>query len=139
MHEKVGKMLKRKVHTLITNPVGVLVKYTRWNKLIAHLRGLLPPNNNENYDKHWNYASFKDKIVLDLGADYGSTASYFLWRGAKQVIAVEGSKEFADALRKNFENNPKVIPIELFIKSPVDIEEYELTLLNCQNLQKVKE
>jgi len=147
------KMLKQKFRTLLTNPLGVLKKYH--DKMILRLTGQLQPLYNENYDKHWNYVFFKDKIVLDLGADYGSTASYFLHRGAKRVIAVEGNKQFAEALRENFKKNMRVTPIELFIRSPsdvddlisqyapdvvkVDIEGYELTLLQCQNIQKVRE
>lgn len=148
-------MLKRKLHTLFTNPIGVFEKYTRWNRLVARLRGLLPPIANESYDRHWYYVSFKDKIVLDLGADYGSTSSYFLWRGAKHVVAVEANKELAEALRKNFRNDVRVTPMERFIQTSedidaiiaqytpdivkMDIEGYELSLLSCKNTEKVKE
>lgn len=130
-------------------------KYTRWNTLVARSRRILPPIFNENYDKHWNHVAFKGKVVLDLGADYGSTASYFLWRGAKHVIAVEGDRQLAEALRRNFEKNKRVTPVELFVNSPsdidnlidqyapdvakVDIEGYELNLYGCRNIEKVKE
>lgn len=101
-------MLKWKLYTLLTNPTGVLLKYTRRNNirniLLNVARGTLP-SFGEDYDKHWNYLNFKGKKILDLGADYGSTASYFLWQGAKQVIAVERNEEFAEALRKTFEKN----------------------------------
>lgn len=146
-------MLKQKFHTLVTNPSSVLEKYSY--KLILRLTRRLPPLCNENYDEHWNYVSFKDKIVLDLGADYGSTASYFLYRGAKKVVAVEGNEQFAEALQKNFKGNVRVTPIKLFIKSAedidnliiqylpdivkMDIEGYELSLLKCKNIQRVKE
>ncbi|MEM2995027.1 MAG: hypothetical protein QXI91_03285 [Candidatus Bathyarchaeia archaeon] len=86
------------------------MKYTRRNNirniLLNVARGTLP-SFGEDYDKHWNYLNFKGKKILDLGADYGSTASYFLWQGAKQVIAVERNEEFAEALRKTFEKNPE--------------------------------
>lgn len=147
------KMLRQKLRTFVTNPLGVLEKYR--DKLIYRLTGRLQPIHNEDYDKHWNYVSFKNKVVLDLGADYGSTASYFLYRGAKRVVAVEGNEQFAKALWKNFKKNNKVTPIELFINSSsdidnlinqytpdvikVDIEGCELSLLSCQNIEQVKE
>jgi len=55
------------------------------------LREILPIFN-EDYNECWGCVSYKDKTVLDLGADYGSTVYYFLKNGAKKVIAVEGDK-----------------------------------------------
>ena len=41
-------------------------------------------------DTHWGWLDVEGKVVLDVGADYGSTADFFLQRGAARVIAVEG-------------------------------------------------
>jgi predicted rRNA methylase YqxC with S4 and FtsJ domains len=78
---------------------------------------------NENYDLHWNYTSFKDKLVLDIGADYGTTAEFFLKKGAKKVIAVEGDEYLAGSLLKRCKNSKKAIGIHKFISSKKDIEE----------------
>lgn len=129
-----AEIVKCKLHTLFLDPKGVYVKYKNQFKnkhrfrvylkdsyrFLAH--GVLRPLvTNEDYDLHWNFLSFKDKKILDLGADYGSTASYFLWKGAKQVIAVEGDHKLASKLKENFSNNNKVITIEKIINDPQDI------------------
>ncbi len=62
------------------------------------------------YLKHWSL-SVKDRIVLDIGADKGSTADFFLRQGAKQVIAVEGVKETYLELEENAKKIPGIIPI----------------------------
>ncbi|MGB9675844.1 MAG: hypothetical protein ACPL0C_01475 [Candidatus Bathyarchaeales archaeon] len=79
----------------------------------------------------------------------------FFISAQKKVVAVEGDRQFFEALRRNFFKNKRVVPIGLFIKSSsdidnlisqyapdvvkVDIEGHELTLLQCQNIWKVKE
>src|SRR3990170_8039302 len=63
----------------------------------------------ENYNVHWKYTSFKGKVILDLGADVGSTAKFFLKNGARRVIAVEGNDKNAYQLFHNYQNNNKVV------------------------------
>lgn len=138
------EVLIRKFHTLISNPIGVYRKYTR--KFVYKLLGRIPPIYDEDYNRHWNFTSFRNKIILDLGADYGSTAYYFLKKGASKVIAVEGDKQLAEKLMRNFQNDRRVICINCFITDEeqisdlissyhpdlikVDIEGYEKLLLN---------
>jgi len=81
------------------------------------------PLYNENYDECWGYVSYKDKTVLDLGADYGSTAYYFLKKGAIKVIAVEGDKSFSLRLAQNYGKNSRVVCILKWISCSKDIEE----------------
>ncbi|MDG6998460.1 MAG: 50S ribosomal protein L11 methyltransferase [Nitrososphaerota archaeon] len=49
----------------------------------------------------WYGSDFKDKIVLDVGAGNGETASFFFNRGAKMVIAVECDEKALSYLRHN--------------------------------------
>jgi len=143
----------RKIRTLFSNPVGVLRKYSR--KVFIKLKGGIPPVFGEDYNLHWNFTSFKNKVVLDLGADYGSTAYYFLQKGALKVIAVEGDPNLASKLKANSKRFQKIVPVELFIDNPekieklishhrpdlvkVDIEGYERLLLNVNNIADVNE
>ncbi len=147
--------MSRKINTLLTNPIGVLIKYKR--RLLYRYHGVIPPPRDEDYDHHWNYVSFKNKTVMDLGADFGSTPSYFLYRGADHVIAVEGDPSLASKLCDNFVGDRRVIPIELMINhssdisslitqySPdivkIDVEGAEANLLECpdETLRSVKE
>jgi precorrin-6B methylase 2 len=117
-------------------------------------RGIIPPIYLEDYDSHWGFTDFKNKVILDLGADYGSTAYYFLQKGAGMVIAVEGNDELFEKLKRNFKDNPKVIPIHMKISRgqqveelidkyrpdlvKVDIEGAEIYILNA-DVKKVKE
>lgn len=62
--------------------------------------------------------SYQGKKVLDVGADVGSTADFFLRRGAARVIAVEGNKEYYQKLTGNARRVPGISPVFLVIKSP---------------------
>ena len=150
------KVIFRKVHTLRLNPVGVYRKYVGKTKAkVIKLSGGVPPIYGEDYKVHWGFTSFKGKIVLDLGADCGSTAYYFLHSGARRVVAVEGNPQLASLLRKYSQRDGRVVPVELFIDDPaeieglirryspdlvkVDIEGSEKHLLGVSNIVQVKE
>ena len=111
----------------------------------------------EGYEDHWNYTEFKDKIILDLGADYGSTASWFFKKGAKKVISVECDRNRFSQLIENFGEDQDVVCIkekvntkeqfnDLVTKYSPDItkvdiegsEEFFLTMVNDE-LRRVKE
>jgi hypothetical protein len=117
------KKVLKKLHTLFSDPVGVYFKYVgRMETMLIKLKGGVPPIYGENYNRHWGYTTFKNKVVLDLGADYGSTAYYFLGKGAKKVIAVEGDRTRAEKLASNFKKDERVIPITGFIKKAEQID-----------------
>ena len=48
------------------------------------------------YDYLWSYGSinWKGKVVLDIGADIGSSAIFFLMNGAKAVYLIENNDEY---------------------------------------------
>ena len=62
--------------------------------------------------------SYQGKKVLDVGADVGSTADFFLRRGAQLVIAVEGNKNYYEKLLENARKVPGIKPVFLYIKDP---------------------
>jgi hypothetical protein len=91
----------------------------------------------EDYDKHWGFTNFKDKRVLDVGADVGSTPSYFLSKGAVEVVAVSGKGEF-DGLEANhikYQWFGKVILVNMWLSSIFDfgdlISKYRPDILKC--------
>ncbi len=108
------------------------------------------------YEKHWSL-DVKDKVILDIGADRGSTADYFLCHGAKHVIAVEGHYQTYLELEENSKKIPEITPVyqliccyggfEELIKKykpdlvKVDIEGGELhfTRVDAELLRSVKE
>jgi hypothetical protein len=146
-------MVSKKIKTLFSNPLGVYEKYSVKIKYKI-MRWGIAPIYNESYDKHWNFTSFENKVILDLGADYGSTAYYFLRKGASKVIAVEGNPQLASKLKFNSQKFKKIVPLENFIDNSekienlisdyhpdlvkVDIEGYEKLLTNI-DVTKVKE
>jgi predicted RNA methylase len=89
----------------------------------------------ESYDEHWKYLSFKNKNILDIGADYGSTVSYFIKLGASKVVAIEGNPKLASDLKKNYEGNNNVVCIEKFIRKSEDVdrllETYRPDVVKC--------
>jgi hypothetical protein len=107
---------QRRVRAFFKNPKGALKSYC-WTVLRK-----VPPLGYENYGWHWNYLSFSEKTVLDLGADYGSTADYFLRHGANAVIAVDGNKVYADKFRQLLGNNKRIVYVNKWIGSGTDID-----------------
>ena len=76
----------------------------------------LKPAYDEDYDTLWDTIDYTDKVVMDIGADYGSTADYILRHGAKMVICVEKDMIFYRRLEDNVELlDNKIIPIHLNI------------------------
>ena len=162
-----NSLVFKKIKTLFSNPLGVHQKYkgklkceiVRLSKgklkceIVRLRRGILPIYG-EDYDMHWNFTSFENKVVFDLGADYGSTAYYFLRKGALRIIAVEGDPQLASKLKFNSQRFKGIVPIQTFIDSSekiekliceyhpdlvkVDIEGYEKLLTNI-DVTKVKE
>lgn len=76
------------------------------------------------YDRTWGKATYTNKVVLDIGADVGSTADYFLQKGASKVIAVEADENYFRGLLENCRRPEfsSVEPLLLKVCSPEDIE-----------------
>ena len=92
-------------------------------KIAVHkiMSGEIPPIHQEKYADEYACADVNGKVVLDLGADVGSTAQFFIKRLAKQVIAVEGSGACFPLLCANSGKIGNVTPVKLFISSPAQV------------------
>ncbi|WP_161952087.1 FkbM family methyltransferase [Thermoplasma sp. Kam2015] len=53
----------------------------------------------------YSYFDYKDKVVIDVGAQTGDSVLYFYMRGARKVIAFEPLPHNFDVLKKNIELN----------------------------------
>lgn len=74
----------------------------------------------EDFKWHWGFVNWKNKSILDLGADIGSTAECFLDAGSNKVIAVEGNKNLYDQLSKYAKTNQMTVPIHRYIANKDD-------------------
>ena len=81
--------------------------------------------------------SFKDKVVLDIGASTGGFTDCALQHGAKRVYAVDvGSNQLDETLR----NNPKVVSLEntnildTDIKEKIDYLVMDVSFVSILNL-----
>ena len=70
----------------------------------------------ENYETEYGFVDYRNKRVLDVGADVGSTADFFLRKGAREVVAVEGNKKFYKKLKINAQKIKGITPVFLWIK-----------------------
>jgi hypothetical protein len=77
----------------------------------------------EDYEKSYGKADYKDKIILEIGADIGSTAYFFLTKGARKIISVEGNEKSYNFLLKNVNGMEEIVPVLKMIKSTDDIRE----------------
>ena len=59
-------------------------------------------------DKEYNIVNVRGKVVLDIGAYIGDSVLYWLWRGAKLVIAVEPVPEHYELLLRNTKDQPVI-------------------------------
>lgn len=133
------------------------VRIYRFNKLVKDYRELCVTLKDGwilNYESaeimareypEWKYYlppfSLKNKVVLDIGADCGSTARYFILNGAKIVICVENNEDCIKYLEYNYcKNKIVVIPHSFDYKMllelnydycKMDIEGYEALLINA--------
>jgi len=82
----------------------------------------LPPISGSNFARDYGFVDYRGKVVLDVGADYGSTAAFFLRKGASNVIAVEGNTTYFQQLAANVMEVAEVIPVYLGICSADDFE-----------------
>jgi hypothetical protein len=106
------------------------------------------------YDYIWSYGSidWKKKIVLDIGADIGSSALFFLMNGAGQVLMVENNPMYnteysklkrerimGGLLDKSLLIDPIMLQLRYFDVLKMDCEGCELWLLTEELLNKSKE
>ena len=77
------------------------------------------PIYSEDYSHHWPL-DVKGKTVIDIGADYGSTAYYFMSKGAIRVICVEGNPTLYRQLQANMRFLPNCVSVYRNIQSPAD-------------------
>jgi hypothetical protein len=61
-----------------------------------------------NIERMYGSLDYTGKVVLDIGADYGTTARYFLERGAERVIVSEKNPEWIAMLEEYAESEPRL-------------------------------
>jgi predicted RNA methylase len=92
-------------------------------------------NPDEDYSAHWRTLKITNETILDLGADYGTTADYFLRMGAKNIVAVESEKEIFGGLFEYGQRNLLVKAIHKKVESGKDIntllKRWQPTVVKC--------
>jgi len=74
------------------------------------------------YEGEYGFVNYKGKVVLDIGADYGTTAAYFLRKGALRVVAVEADDSCFGMLVKNAVGESRVEAVHCVVSSPEQFE-----------------
>ena len=71
----------------------------------------------EDFEQHWGFLDIRGKVVMDFGADVGSTPSFFLGKEAKRVIAISGKEDFDGLVNniKKFGWGNKVVALNRWI------------------------
>jgi len=71
---------------------------------------------------HWGWLHVAGKTVLDVGADYGSTADFFLEQGALRVVAVEADPKLFRRLAALAAEDARIEAVEMRVSSVHDWE-----------------
>jgi len=99
------------------------------------------PLHRANYEVHWGPIDYKGKVILDIGADYGSTADFFLRKGAMKVIAVERDQGYFERLCARSLGQPEIVPVSKDMVAPTDflalLEEYDVDIMkvDCEGCE----
>ncbi len=91
-------------------PPKLAYLWSEYKLLLSHV--------DEDYQDLYGFVDYKDKAVLDVGADYGSTASFFFEKGAQIVYGVEKNKWMIRKMRRNTKRMNNLVPIELDVSCP---------------------
>ena len=105
------------------------------------------PNNVlwSHYENEYGYLIVKDKVILDIGADVGTSADYFLQQGAKKIYAIEGEDYHYQPLLKNIIKQgwqEVVIPEQMMVCSADNfktlIEKYpaDIVKIDCEGCER---
>jgi len=78
----------------------------------------------EDREADWGFLDVEGKVVLDIGADYGSTAAYFLNKSARKVICIESYDSDYAALAVLAEKEPRIEAFHRHVASAADLEEF---------------
>ena len=95
---------------------------------------VIAPDIPEDFSVLWP-ADYQGKTVLDIGADRGSTASYFLRNGARFVICVEGDPNKLRQLEANLPSLRNAKAVSKWISNSSDMT--ELLWLNSADIVKI--
>ncbi len=60
------------------------------------------------YEEMYGSMDYEGKVVLDIGADYGTTATWFLEQGAKRVLVSEKNPEWYEQLVALAVEDPRI-------------------------------
>lgn len=106
---------------------------------------IMPEWGGENYEGLYGDADYKDKDVLDIGADWGSTAYWLLGRGAKYILAVEIDPQLYRALVHNLEQDNLIgrIDPQLGVSDSGSLEEilaghnFDIAKIDCEGCEEL--
>ena len=91
------------------------------------------------FEKDYEFLNVRNKIVIDIGANIGDTAIYFILMGAKKVIGLEPSQEIFKHAEKNLKLNNLSSQINLFLagcsnsKTSIELDYAEQISKNIEN------
>ncbi|MGC8588904.1 MAG: hypothetical protein ACP5LI_07775 [Hydrogenobaculum sp.] len=89
------------------------------------------------YDYIWSYGKifWYDKVVLDIGADIGSSALFFLLNGASKVYLVEKEEEYRQTYRKLKEKYPLLQKTELIEPKDINKVQFDVLKMDCEGCE----
>ena len=103
----------------------------------------IKPIYEEDYDLTYGFPDYNGKVILEIGADHGSTACYFFSKGASKVISIEAKRKLFESMVENKEDKDNWIPMLMTVKAPSDLRflfmgypDIDLVHMDCEGCEK---
>ncbi len=89
------------------------------------------------YDYIWSYGhmNWRGKVVLDVGADIGSSALFFLMNGASKVYLVEKDEEYRQTYAQIKEKYPLLQKTELIEAEDISKAQFDVLKMDCEGCE----
>lgn len=110
-------------------------EYESWEALEINLKSLCKWVDFRDYIWGYGRLNYKGKVVLDIGADIGSSALYFISKGARRVAIIENNPEYNEIYRKLKKEMPEMAKVELINREDVWKVDADILKMDCEGCE----
>ncbi|KKM93814.1 hypothetical protein LCGC14_1204510 [marine sediment metagenome] len=97
----------------------------------------------KNLEIMYGRLNYTDKVVLDIGADWGGTPAFFLSKGARRVIGVDYHAWYVEKMADHFRDDCRVFPVQVNVKTSKQMENLiqiykpDIVKVDCEGCERL--